>query len=289
MPFLPERCSSGLTLSAEPIASWADDCDLALFLGDLFDHDLVMKLPDGTVHRNNCREYGLDLYARGKASYLAKAVEFGASAQEHHFETLPDQGVPDIIPAFEQDPEFGRMAKYAIALDAVTTAMLEDGAFFSVAHTLEALSELECSVLLASRLYYKHALQVLRGFLELSVLHLAFAKYPDRFQRWQRRDPSFRIPSLRGSAQERGLLEQLEIEGAIPPDLRQQAELLYGRLNGAIHSNEARLIHRGTDAKTWVGLQFKQDQYLDWCGYFAQVVTVGVRLLAHMLTLHLGA
>jgi hypothetical protein len=71
--------------------------------------------------------------------------------------------------------------------------------------------------------------------------------------------------------------------------LRQQAELLYGRLNGAIHSNEARLIHRGTDAKTWVGLQFKQDQYLDWCGYFAQVVTVGVRLLAHMLTLHLGA
>ena|SRR5437870_4599432 len=79
MPFLPERCSSGLTLSAEPIASWADDCDLAVFLGDLFDHDLVMKFPDGTVHRSNCQEYGLDLYARGKASYLAKKDARAAS------------------------------------------------------------------------------------------------------------------------------------------------------------------------------------------------------------------
>lgn len=286
MTFLPERCSTGLRLSAEPISSWADNCDLAEFIGDLYDHDLVMKFPDGTVHRSNCREYGLSLYARGKATYLAKAADFGVSAHAHRFETLPDQGVPDIVPLFEQDPEFGRMAKYAIALDTITTAMLEDGAFFSVAHSLEALSELECSVLLASNLYYKQALQVLRGFLELAVLHLAFAKYPERFRRWQQRDPNFRIPSLRGSAQERGLLEQLEIEGAIPHDLRREAELLYGRLNGAIHSNEARLIHRGTDAKTWVGLQFKEDEYREWCRSFEQVVKVGVRLLAYMLALN---
>jgi hypothetical protein len=287
MPFLPERCSTGLALRAEAIDSWADNCDLAEFLGELYDHDVVGYMADGTMFRSNSRDYGLKLYADGKKKYLAKAAEFGASAHAHRFETLEDQGIPDQIPVFEQDPEFGLMAKYAIALDAVTTAMLEDSALFSVAHTLEVVSELECSQLLASHLFYKQALQVLRGFVELSVLHLAFANYPDKYERWVQRDVSFRIPALRGSAEQIGLIEKLELEGLIPDDLRRATERLYGDLNGAIHSNEARLINRGADTKTWVGLQFKRDQYVDWCRYLANAANVSIRLLAYMLALHL--
>jgi hypothetical protein len=61
---------------------------------------------------------------------------------------------------------------------------------------------------------------------------------------------------------------------------------LYGKLNGAIHSNEARFINRGASGDTWVGLQFKRDQYIDWCDHFVQVVTVGIRLLTYTLALH---
>jgi hypothetical protein len=82
-------------------------------------------------------------------------------------------------------------------------------------------------------------------------------------------------------------LEQLELEGVIPWDLRQEAERLYGQLNGAIHSNENRLIHRGAEGTTWIGRQFKQDQYSEWCQHFADAVRIGVRLLASMLALHL--
>jgi hypothetical protein len=287
MPFLPEGCSTGLALRAEAIDSWADNCDLAQFLGDLYDQDVVGYMADGRMFRSNSRDYGLQLYADGRTKYLAKAVEFGVTAHAHRFETLEGQGIPDQIPVFEQDPDFGLMAKYAIALEGVTTAMLEESAFFSVAHMLEVVNELECSQLLASHLFYKQALQVLRGFVELSVLHLAFANYPDRYARWVQRDVSFRIPALRASADQIGLIEKLQLEGLIPDDLRRATERLYGDLNGAIHSNEARLINRGADTDAWVGLQFKRDQYVDWCRYLAQSAIIGIRLLAYMLALRL--
>ena len=56
-----------------------------------------------------------------------------------------------------------------------------ESAFFSLAHILETFSDLECSILLASRLYYKQAIQVLRSYLETSVLQLYFIKDIDAF------------------------------------------------------------------------------------------------------------
>lgn len=76
------------------------------------------------------------------------------------------------------------MAKYAAAFDSVLNAMLSDGAFGSLPHISEVNSDLTCSVMLASNMYYKQALQALRGVLELSVAQVHFVTHPEDFQGW---------------------------------------------------------------------------------------------------------
>ena len=152
--------------------------------------------------------------------------------------------------------------------------VLSEGAFFSIAHVLESESELDCSVLLASRLYYKQALQVLRNFLEGVVVEIFFCGNPTAFASWKA--DAFRIPSFRGK---NGMLDELLARGVLPPDLVNTGSDLYGDLNGSIHGAESRLIHAGAFTKNWTGLLFKYQSFAMWTGYFARCIDFAIRVL----------
>ena len=82
--------------------------------------------------------------------------------------------------------------------------------FFSVEHVLESLSEIECSILLASNISYKQSLQILRNFLEDILIELHFCCQRPDFDNWKQK--IYRIPPLRGP---KGVLKRLVIKGIL--------------------------------------------------------------------------
>jgi hypothetical protein len=276
-------CLSALPLSPEPINVWSPGGDLFSFLGDLFDLDAEIIGEAGRRSAVNYRSYGETLYEQGRSSFLDSASGFRRLAEKSQDTPIPYGPIRIEEPIdFMRDASFGFMAKHAIAWDAVVSALLSEDGFFSLPHILEARTELDCSVLLAEHLYYKQALQVLRGLLELNVLHVHFAVDEAAYAEWQKGD--YRIPNLRGDRPGReGLLCRLFASGVIGQDLRDDADKLYEELNGAIHSTEASMVNAGLRSQQWAGVQFKDDQFRSWCQYVGRVVTVCTKLLAAML------
>ncbi len=171
---------------------------------------------------------------------MAEADRFEAEARGHA--RAPDEFTNvrvDLIPSFRDDARFGAVAKAAVAWNAVVDAVLSESLFFSVAHTLETRSELDCSVLLAGGLYYKQALRVLRGFLEMAAVHLYLTVRPEQYAGWVRGE--FRVPPFR-----QRLLRDLLSSGVLSGTLFDNMADMYGILNGAIHGAERRYVNSGT-------------------------------------------
>jgi len=267
--FLPRACATGIVLGPEPISNWADDCDLRRLLSE------------GVLLGSPGDHYAVSLFQEGRERLIALAKEFREHALLH-----PDSmaNVQDEVPNFEEDMSFGWMAKHAVAFDGILNAMLSDGAFVSLPHILETDSDLECSRLLASRMYYKQAFQSLRGVIELSVAQVHFTAHPADFHSWVQ--GAWRLPTMRGS---RGWLATLKAEGALTGNVDEETAELYGVLNGTVHASETRLVHSGLPRGRWSGLQFKREQFDDWCTCYGRAVSICLRLLAQMLANDLAA
>jgi hypothetical protein len=134
---IPEKCISFLPFAPETIASWCDGTDLSKYMRILFDKGSTIIDEAGNRFETN--------YAKNarKAKPALAAIK-------------KKEATPD----FWNDKNFGLVAKYYVAWDGLTRELLSGSAFFSIAHVLESGEELDCSLLLASQLYYKHALQV---------------------------------------------------------------------------------------------------------------------------------
>ena len=128
--------------------------------------------------------------------------------------------------------------------------------------------------MLASRLYYKHAIQVLRSFLEDLTLPIYFATKPDAYVRWREND--YHGPPLRGP---KGVLAILVKSQTIESSLADQVSELYNNLNSFIHGNERRLVNKGQYTRTWIGHAFNIRDYLEWCEYVTAALTLGAHLL----------
>ena len=266
---LPRACETGVEFTSEPISMWTASGDLVQFLCD------------GVLLESRDNHYGRSLFDEGRERFLKLATEFQENALRN-----PDSmtSLKDDIPSFTTDASFGLMAKHAVAFEGLLNAILSDGAFVSLPHILETDSDLECSLLLASRMYYKQALQALRGVLEMSVAQVHFAGHPDDFQLWV--NGAWPLPRMRGH---KGWLAKLKAEAALSTDIEEQVSDLYDLLNGTVHASEMRLIHSGLPKGRWAGLQFKRQQFDDWCSCYGRTVAVSFRLLARMLAIHLSA
>ncbi len=237
-------------------------------------HDFPCESIDcnGVVRHSNYRDYGKYLFDRGKNDFSRTALEFGENAKIIKYAPGGKAQLKE-IPDFMEDERFGLMAKYAIAWDGMMNAILSESSFFSIEHILESGSEVECSILLASNLYYKQSLQVLRNFLEEVLMELYFCSNRHDFNSWKQRN--YKIPSFRGN---KGILKHLVVRGILQQELADSASYIYGKLNSSIHGEEDKLINTGVFEGNWTGKQFDYSKFSEWCSYFSRCVDAGIRI-----------
>jgi hypothetical protein len=262
-----------LPLQPQPLSEWDEGCDCHTFLCDLFDQEATIEDEHGNVTKGNFREYGTFVFARGIEAATKRVKVFAAEALTAV--PAPASIVKEVqISDFANDPSFGHACKYIVAWDGLLSQILSESAFFSIAHLLESEADLECSIELASKMYCKHAILVLRGFIENIVLPIGFTDNREAFTRW--REGRYHTPPLRGKS---GLLTTLMAKGLIPASLADEAANLYGDFNEYVHGSEHRLIHGGQQG-AYRGHVFLPDQLETWARYLTRSVDVAIRLTA---------
>ena len=258
MDLIPEDCLSLLPFTPEAMTSWTYRSDAATFLRYILD-----KVSGSRFDRYIFRFHKRRLLRVGKRfERAARELDVPFGADEH-----------ETCPVLRDDPYFGLAAKYSVGWEGVCQALMEESGFFSIAHIMEGTTELRCSFLLAEKLYYKQALQVLRNYLELCVMDLHFSTVEEAYSRWKAGD--YRVPPFRGKE---GLLAMLRAQGALSENLCAQADRLYGELNGSIHSAEGKLINHGVFSRNWTGQVFQYQRFQKWCQSFASCVDLGIQL-----------
>lgn len=273
MNLISEELLEQLPLSAEPLLSWGEDTDLRRFLTDLSNREGSIVMADGHKETVNYADYGDYLYEHGVREFRSWAHRFTQSAEKSvaSYKAL----VKSVrLPDFYEHPSFGTTAKHIVAYDGIVHTALGSGNFFSIAHISESMDDLQCSLMLASKLYYKHALQVLRSFLEDLVLPVYFATNPEAYASW--RENNYRSPSLRGP---RGILIRLVRDDVLDDKLAGEVSELYGNLNSFTHGSERRLVNKGHYTRNWVGHAFTMDDFLEWCSYITTAVILAAQLL----------
>lgn len=279
MKLISDKLLVQLPFSAESLLSWREDTDLHSFLSELSDHEGTIIMSDGRRETVNYVDYGDFLYEQGTRDFRSWAHRFTQSAEKS---VGSYKGLVDSIelPDFYEHHSFGTLAKHIVAYEGIVHTALQSGVFFSIAHINESMDDLRCSLMLASELYYKHALQVLWSFLEDLVLPVYFATNPNAYVSW--RENNYRTPPLRGA--KKGILTGLVKGRVLDDELAGEVSDLYGNLNSFIHGSERRLVNKGHYTRNWVGHAFNMDDYLEWCSY----VTAAVILAAHLLQVNLA-
>jgi len=232
-----------------------------------------MTSESGETFEVNYSSYGNHLFDHGIEEFAENCSDFYKNASKAIPVPATAEQVEE-VPNFREDDNFGLVAKYATAWDSVLSAILSESAFFSLAHVLETDTELNCSTLLASNLYYKQALQILRNFLEEVVVELYFCANPSAFENWK--SGHFRMPPVRGR---RGMLRELVAGELLPDELAKVADAIYNDLNGSIHGAENRLVHKGIFAGSSAGHLFKYERFAEWAHYFSACVDFGIQVL----------
>lgn len=265
-------CVSHLPFIEEAVSEWSSEGDLATFLIDLCDQPCVMIAPDGSRHESNYSDYGVYLFDGGVTEMQQLAEELSdASTEVYHQDPAKRETTPR---DFLHDLKFGRAAKALIAWKAVDSAVLSESAFVSIYHTLEAGSDLDCSVQLVKQHYYKQAGYCLRAFIENITLPLWFVAEPEAFAAWNKDD--FRVPRFRGKD---GLVRKLVTQHLITDELSKQTDSLYQRLNAYVHSTAGTMIHGGHVSGEWRGLSFKHDAFDEWCDLVAACVEAAIQMV----------
>ena len=95
--------------SPESVGEWSTNSDLLVFLRDLYDDRYVMTSASGDSVEGTSRDYGDELFERGRTRFLEAAAEFARIAAENRAEPLPDDQPIRIedVPNFAADPGFG--------------------------------------------------------------------------------------------------------------------------------------------------------------------------------------
>ncbi|MFL5624660.1 MAG: hypothetical protein ACJ788_03590, partial [Ktedonobacteraceae bacterium] len=153
-------------------------------------------------------------------------------------------------------------------------SLLEDAGFYSLAHILEAESDLDCSILLASNCYYKQATLMLRNVLEEVFLPIHFCNSISDFDDWKANN--YRTPSLRGKD---GLIKRLLKKNIFHAPLATQIANLYGNLSAYVHGSQSTLIHQNVHLGEVHRVEFNQSVFSAWCQLFCECVEVCARLL----------
>lgn len=262
MKTLPPEALDQMPFSEEPMHLWGPNTDIHVFATNLY-------ISDNTLDTSSKLSFGLELcmdeekdmreYIRLFTKNLMETIQMGEKI------TYID---------FYQDARFGKVAKYAIAFQCCIHRLLEDAGFYSLAHVLEARSDLECSLLLASHFYYKQATSMLRNILEETFLPIHFCDNIAEFNAWK--SNNFRTPPLRGS---KGLIKRLVSKSILDNSLATKVADLYGDLSAYIHGSENTLIHQKIHLGEIHSVDYNENMYNEWCKLFCDCVETCILLL----------
>ncbi len=249
----PQTAIDILPLSAEPMSQWEKDTDIRIFAQALYADTSVPSFGS-----ESCAEFEKEMREQARA----------------FTKTLMEARRSSIYPDFYQDAQFGQIAKYAIALKCCIQSLLEDAGFYSLAHILEAESDLECSLLLASNFYYKQANLMLRNILEEVFLPIHFCDNVSDFDDWKANN--YCTPNLRGKD---GLIKRLLKKNIIHEPLATQTAGLYGNLSAYVHGSQSTLIHQNIHLGEVHRVEFNRTIFSAWCQLFCECVDVCICLL----------
>ena len=140
MDSIPQAVIDKLPFSAEPMSEWENDTDIRAFIMALYPTSSSFASEMFADEEKDMREY-----ARSFTKNLMESRNVSLYLD------------------FYQDVRFGQITKYTIALKCCIQSLLQDAGFYSLAHVLESVSDIDCSLLLASNFYYKQAAQILRN------------------------------------------------------------------------------------------------------------------------------
>jgi hypothetical protein len=250
---LPQAAIDVLPFSAEPMSQWKEEVDIRLFVKALYPPPFYSP-SSGTLDADMEKEM------REQARAFTKNLMEAQNAT-----TYID---------FYQDHSIGQTAKYALALKCCIQSLLEDAGFYSLAHVLEAESDSECSLLLASHFYYKQATLMLRNILEEIFLPIHFCDNVADFNAWKA--DNYRTPNLRGKD---GLIKKLLKKNIIQEPLATRISNLYRDLSSYVHGSQSTIIHQNVHLGEVHHVEFEESVFSAWCQLFCECIDVCIRLL----------
>lgn len=255
--FLPADCLALLPFQSESLNRWRSDNDLSRFLGRLAceEPDLQDRGTTGTAPEH----------------LLALADEFSSGSTETYHERLECSPVRI---DYRLNAVFGGFAKAWTAWQAVETELLSENGSFSLAHTLETTSDMECAIDLAKRFYYRQAAICLRTFIEDLVYPLYFFHHRSKFDDWK--VGKGKLPRVRGAG---GILEQLVKGRALDSAIAGRLATAYGAQNQAVHGDAGTLVNAGTFTRDWRGRSFKAVELTRWLQMAKECLECGLFVL----------
>ncbi len=258
---IPARCLALLPFKSEPLTRWGKRSDLAEFRHRYQDDGDVGELPwaDHEGRRDRL----------GQITALADELTRG-SVHGYH-ERRPGKSRPV---NYRRDAAFGGFAKAWEVWEHVDEELLSESGFFSLAHTLEAKTDIDCALVLIRQFFYRQAFICLRTFLEDVLFPLYYLHHPGEFAKW--RAGTNHHLTVRGDD---GAVARLLKKGAIDQSLAGRIKTAYGEHNPAVHGHAEAIIHAGIFDRNWQGLSFKREELHDWLVKAKECLEIGLVLI----------
>ena len=160
--------------------------------------------------------------------------------------------------------------KYLFASKRVLQGLVTDDTVFSfhLPYLAEASYDLECSVDLIYRGYFKQSLQILRNVIEVTLTHAYYTLNDMDYHDVLEAD-EHRIPPVKD------IIRFLRKENLLTPEMERKIFELYKTLSSAVHS-EIKKLNTGGNSATYTG-------FLEWYEAFVSVSQMHFKIIIRMI------
>lgn len=258
---IPAKCLALLPFKSEALTRWGNRSDLAEFRHRLQEDGDVGEMPWADYEGR--REQG------DQITLLADELTSGSTHGYHERRPGSRKAVN-----YRRDAAFGGFAKAWEVWGYVEEELLSEAGFYSLAHTLEAKTDIDCALVLIKQYFYRQAFICLRTFLEDVLFPLYHLHHPGEFAKW--RAGTNQHLTVRGKD---GAVARLLKKGAIDQPFADRINTAYGEHNPAVHGHADVIINAGVFDRNWQGLSFKREELNDWLVKAKECLEIGLVLV----------
>lgn len=170
--------------------------------------------------------------------------------------------------------------KYTAAWKSIITWCLEEYVFFNLEYLLEIEDEIESSILLFSKFFYKQAFYSIRSFLEISLSYIFHSFYTEEYEKWR---DSPKSKTLSFHMRKDSLISILKGRNFLSFEVATNLSKLYTKLNNYVHSYSDSIINRRIHRGTWIGCHFNPEFLLEWTKTFIDATEIMLKIFCKYL------